>query len=130
MCEGCEQLKEECWAEIRDLMNYNRKVKGPMSEAMEARVEGIRNSDDPPSEETIKQIVESVRAEMIAERCAFIARSCPDTEFHGAPLHVIMGAWAGSMMKMEFAAHVAQSGGLMEMLLGGLMFPPPEEDHE
>lgn len=127
MCENCEKIKETAWAEIRDLLNFNRKVKGPLSENFAARVDAMRNSPDAPPENVLSSLVESLRAEMIADRCVLIARSCVDTDFHMMPGHMIMGAWAGEMMKEEIAARIAAGGGLMGLLFG-MKLPTDDED--
>lgn len=124
MCERCVKNREEAWAEIRDLLNFNRKVKGPLSESVEDRVNELRASSDAPPEDVLTRIVESIRAQMIADRCVIIARCSEDTRFHMEPPSVIMGSWAGDLMKMEIAETMAAGGGLI-MFPG---FPGPEDD--
>lgn len=130
MCERCVKNREEAWAEIRDLLNFNRKVKGPLSESVEARVNELRASGDAPPEDVLTRMVESIRAQMIADRCVAVARCCEDTQFHMEPASVIMGVWAGDLMKMEVAEAMASGGGLIGLLFGGMFpgFPGPEDD--
>lgn len=114
MCERCENLSEEMWAEIRDLLNYNRKIKGPMSERLEEHLESAR--DHGASDEDIAHLKDVLRCELIALRCACIARMIPDQEFHQLPPSIIMGIWAGTTMNAERASVL---GSLMNSLFGG-----------
>jgi len=127
MCEECQQKSEQIWAEIRDLMNYKRKVNGPLSEMIKQRVEEARvvfeeeNLDD----EMLVAITDLVRVEMIAQRCAFIARYTMGPH-HGEMPSQILGGWAGSALQIEQQAfqqalqsiQVIPFNGLIDMLFG------------
>jgi hypothetical protein len=114
MCEACVKIREDMWAEIRDILNYNRTVNGPLSAAMKESIERAKADGVYPDEHGEEQI-ESVRAQMIAERCVFLARACVGATFHDAPPHMIMGAWAGEMMREEIRM-AATSGNLFRYM--------------
>lgn len=102
MCENCDKQREEIWAEIRDLLNYNRKMKGPLSEMLASKIDEVIEAG--ADEDDMRVEVEALRAELIATRCAFIARATPGSEFHGMPPSIVLGAWAGNAMQAEKAA--------------------------
>jgi len=114
MCEKCKERREEMWTEIRDLMNYNRRARGPLAEMLHDGISSFCEEHPNYSEDEIRAASDGLRAQFIAIRCAFIARSCPETEFHGAPPSIILGSWAGEAMRME------QSSGIVHELLGRL----------
>lgn len=123
MCEQCDKVREDSFAEIRDLLNFNRALKGPASEELAARIEEARTMGmELPEEGTLEfsRFMDSVRAEMIAVRCAIIAKSAPDTFSHEAPCSMILGSWAGKIFQIESAAMLAESGlgSILGMLLG------------
>jgi len=101
MCDKCEQRRDEMWTEIRDLMNYNRRARGPLAEMLHEGIESFCEEHPNYTEEQIAAAADGLRAQFIAIRCAFIARSCPETDFHGAPPSIILGAWAGEAMRYE-----------------------------
>lgn len=132
MCERCEKVREDCWAEIRDILNFNRKVNGPVSEAIKARLEEAKNDpnvefpDDPLE---LSATVDAVRVALIAQRCAFVARACPETRFHGAPPSYIMGEWAREMMHEEISIMLDNSGGILGIFLSNI-FGPQGDDND
>lgn len=99
MCERCDKAREDMWAEIRDLLNYNRRIKGPLSEQVEESIASAIEAG--MSEENSIHASELLRAEMIAVRCAFIARAIPDQQFHRLPPSIVLGLWAGTTMEAE-----------------------------
>lgn len=113
MCENCIVIREQMWAEIRDLLNYHRPVKGPMSQSMYDHLEQAKENG--LSEDEAAMLVDEMRAELIAVRCAFIARTLPDSQFQGMPPSIVLGAWAGTCMQGESIASIL--GTLMR--LGG-----------
>lgn len=80
MCENCTKQRSQAFTEIRDLLNYKRPVKGPLSERIEAIASEIENS---VTEDELAARIDACRAEMILARCVGILRSCPGTQFHG-----------------------------------------------
>jgi hypothetical protein len=124
VCENCEKFKENAWAEVRDLMNYNRKVKGPLSEILAERMIAIRDENPEIDDEQAIASMESVRCEMIATRVAMIASMC-HAMFNGMPPSMILGAWAGESMRAETQGLIGllMSGGLSE-----IFGPKPEDD--
>ena len=132
MCEGCNKVREDAWAAIRDLLNYNRAVNGPISAEMKKNVEkASADPDNSLSEDEIAMLVESVRAQKIAEFAVAIARACQDTEFHMVPAHVIMGSWAGELMRDEMMHRLMEGGGIIGLLLGNpFMGREPNEDDD
>lgn len=105
MCDNCDKIREEMWAEIRDLLNYNRRTKGPLAEELAESLADIREQAEEAGREIddddLAVYTEALRAELIAMRCAFIARTCNNTEWHGKPPSFVLGAWAGQSMQME-----------------------------
>lgn len=118
MCESCNEVRERCWDEIRDLLHYKRNVNGPLSTQMKENVATIRESSNPEiakfSDEEIDFYVESLRCEMIAERCAIISARCPGTQFHHAPPSIVLGAWAANMLQTE----ILHTNPILGMLFG------------
>lgn len=101
MCESCNVRREQFFAEIRDLMNYSRKVKGPLSQKLSDKLDSAR-AEGLFSEGASEDVVlDAIRASMIATRCAGIAQSSPETVHHGEPLFLILGQWAGEAMSAE-----------------------------
>lgn len=130
MCERCEKTRENAWAEIRDLLNYNRKVNGPLSEALKNCAAEIAPQMETTLGEDAGTFMEAIRAYMIAQRCAMVARSCPGYQFHEAPASYIMNEWA-----MEMG--VTEIGSLFDAMMNGgtpgisLLYPrPPENESE
>lgn len=125
MCEQCKALHELAWTEMRDLMNYHRKNKGPLSlkyeknfnEAFEEAAEQGMDVDD---ENRRRMFIDAIIAEQIAWRCAFVARSSVDTPTHNVPGSVILGTWAGELMQLEMrASSGTQILNLLEKMIGG-----------
>jgi len=111
MCDNCEKIRDEMWTEIRDLLNYNRKLKGPLAEELAQHLELIQEQAEEAGREIdddeMAVFTEALRAELIAMRCAFIARTCDGTEWKGHPPSFVLGAWAGQSMQMEQANSLA-----------------------
>jgi hypothetical protein len=131
MCERCDKVREEAEAEIRDLMNYHRKVNGPLSTMMKERIAAAEADGILPEDDEAKNfMVESIRMEMIAERAAIFTRACPGTFFHGAPASIIMGSWAGRMQEEEAQVIVGaiSVGGLLAFLRGEIDDDESDED--
>jgi hypothetical protein len=105
MCEKCVKQREELWAEIRDLLNFNRKTKGLLSEELFAELDEVRQrmiSDGTEvPDESFNVATECVRAELIAHRCAAITHLLPSGPLSAEPIHVILGSWAHQAMMME-----------------------------
>jgi len=101
MCDKCQERRDEMWTEIRDILNFNRRARGPMSEMLAEGIESFCNEHPDYTEEQVRTATDGIRAQLIALRCAFIARSCPETEWHGAPPSIVLGAWAGEAMQHE-----------------------------
>lgn len=127
MCDDCEQTRRENWQEVRDLLNFNRPTKGPLSTTLQQWL------DENPSgldDDELESNVDAIRAEMIAIRCACIARSCPETPFHGKNISDILGIWAGTAMKKEL--EIALRNSPVGRILFGAMFGEeiPDDDYE
>ena len=115
MCDKCIERREEMWTEIRDLLNYNRRTQGPLSSMLKEGMDEVaERHEGGVSDEEIREAVDAMRANLIAIRCAFIARSCPHTDWHGMPPSMVLGAWAGEAMRLE------QTGGFAHELLARL----------
>lgn len=134
MCENCSIVREQLWAEVRDLMNYKRKVKGPLSLKVEealvaATAKAEENGWEIPDGE---MSLEAIRAEMIAARCAGIALACPDTTYHGMPASEILARWAGCAMQAEMEAAMAASpfGAMLTALFGAIAEQDENEDDD
>jgi predicted ATPase with chaperone activity len=120
MCENCTKIRDRCWNEIRDLMNYNRKVNGPLSERIKAKVEELRTNDEDfmeLSDEEVEARVTSMRCEMIAQRTVFIATNLPGGIFHQMSPSNCMGIMAGNLLQKEI-----QDNPFLGLLFGGGMF--------
>jgi hypothetical protein len=118
MCEGCDSRRETAWAEIRDLLNYNRKVRGPLSEMVAEKLQETVAHDSDFAEMSAHEmsvIVDAIRASMIQERCVIIAQSSPATHFHGIPAHIIAYEWAGQILRKEME-QAAEANPLLALL--------------
>jgi hypothetical protein len=122
MCGQCEVMRKQMWNEVRDLLNFNRPIKGPLSEDLEMQFEKAVEREVMTEEEAALAI-EALRAELIALRCAFIVRAIPGGEFHNVPPSLIMGSWAGQTMQSERLAR-------MEKLFGNLFGSMREEQSD
>lgn len=144
MCEVCDEIREECWTEVRDLLNYNRaeELRGPFSKALaESLKECVANDPEwaAMDEDEIQRRVEAVRANLIADRCARIAQRCPGADTHMQPMSGIMYGWAKDLLHAEMRSKTQGmtlgdflSGFLGGEIVGGFVIPisPDDEDDE
>jgi hypothetical protein len=121
MSDDCKQdqqkQRRENWQEVRDLLNFNRPTKGPLSTTLQ---EWLDENPSGMDEDEIENYVDAIRAEMIAIRCACIARACPDTPFYMRNISDTLGVWAGSAMKKEM--EIALRDSPLGRILYGAMF--------
>jgi hypothetical protein len=109
MCEICKAGKKQALAEMRDIMNFWRPTRGPVSQEIANNWnEGKANGEceGEMDDEINRQIIDAVRMEMIAQRAALAAKCCEDTPYHEEHVSVILGMWAGTVMKLEYRAMV------------------------
>jgi hypothetical protein len=89
------------WTDVRQLVLND----GPVTEYVDKQLAAT-------AEEYGMEIPEDARetlvAQLIAVRLAMIVSEC-EGEFHGAPLHIILGAWAGHCLPQNFMQGWGQS---------------------
>jgi hypothetical protein len=129
MCEDCDRLTELCWAEIRDLLNYNRKHKGPTAERLEGVVQ--QSCQDfqeeygcEPDAKAVEAALIATRAEYIVIRLATIVKMMKSGPLSGAPISVIIGSWAGEAMQTEMTTRNE------EKQLARLLYIPCTDDKD
>jgi hypothetical protein len=113
MCQQCEAIKEELWAEVHDLVNYNAEERGPLSKALDRRVHEIIQepqfqimaylSGMEISKTVADASIEAMRCMMIAQRLAFITM-LGDSARGGTAPSMIIGEWAGELLSREIPA--------------------------
>lgn len=119
MCDNCTAIRRENWQEVRDLLNYKRPNKGPLSQNLSEWIEEYKAEND----ELISDAeIDGIRAEMIAVRCAVIASCSPGTRHHKNAISIILGEWAGSALQTEFETRIKQSP------LGRMLFGIEDDD--
>ena len=126
MCAECEKTIETCWAEIRDLMNYDRKVaKGPLAERLSGLMDHLsdqyRDEHGEASEQGFKDAAVAIRCELMAVRLAVIISRLPSGPFTGAPISIIIGSWAGEAFEVERRSPPSKR-------LRNLLYVPTAED--
>lgn len=112
MCERCEAVKEELWAEVRDLLEFHSEERGPLSKALARRVDEIMSeaqfhvmaflSNMDATDEAKNEAVEAMRCMMISQRLAVITMFGNSARGGTAP-SIVMGEWAGDLMGREMA---------------------------
>jgi hypothetical protein len=106
MGENGSMKREEAWKAVIDLATG----KGPETDKL---------NEMNASGELDEEGLHSVRAAMIASRCALIA-GLSAGQYEGAPLSMILGTWAGICLnsEMESVAVVLDLGAMLARMAG------------
>lgn len=106
MCDHCREMKDELKEAIRQLVEREGELYDELRQVAEEEFE----------DETLREdALDSIIAEGIAQRAAFMASYCTGTALHNVPPAIILGSWAAELMNAEIAIN---EGRHMRNLLG------------
>lgn len=86
--------RDSMWTDVRQLVLND----GPVTEFVNKQ---LADAEEELGVECPDDYREAMIAQLIAVRLAMIVSEC-EGQFHGAPLHFILGAWAGYCLPQGF----------------------------
>lgn len=117
MCEKCTKKRRKLWNEIRDVLNFKRPNKGPISAQI---AENIEKYNAEAEEDAPEAAIDAVRADLILEKCVEIMTRSPGTPYHQATAAEILLVKAQeARMREAQEARMREVGGMLSSLFGG-----------